>query len=286
MNNDIHSETLDSKIALVAGNGSFPVQFVKNAKLRGIEVVVIALKDEALGELKTLASSWYQLKVGEFGKFLKILKKEEIKQVAFAGGVKRIKLFGNLRIDIKGLCLLAKAKTIRDDVLFRFISNELKEYGVKVISPTVLLSESVAKEGLLTKRDFSPQELSDVNFGWNVVKGIGSFDIGQSVVVADGLIVAVEAVEGTDMMILRAGELIQKSAKSKKGVIVKLVKPQQDLRIDLPTVGPKTIENMITAKLTALAIEADKTVIIDPVVFQKLANENNMAVRAFKKEEV
>ncbi len=277
----MHSDALDSKIALLAGNGSFPVEFVKNANKQGVQVIVIAIKDEASDDLKSIASKWYQLKIGEAGKFFKILKKEKIKQVAFAGGVKRIKLFGNLKIDFKGLCILAKSKTIRDDVLFRFISKELEESGVEVISPTVLLSESVAKIGLLTKRDFSEQEFSDMKFGWNVVKSIGSFDIGQSIVVADGLVIAVEAVEGTDSMILRAGELIQKSAKSEKGVLIKLVKPQQDLRIDLPTVGPDTIKNMKKAKLTALAIEAEKTVIIDPVLFQRLANENNIAVRVF-----
>ena len=283
---NIHNITLASKIALIAGNGDFPVKFAKNAKNKGIEIVIIGVKGEASEELKELADKWYELKIGEFGKFLKILKNEKVTQMAFAGGIRRINLFGNVKIDAKGLLILAKAKTIRDDVILRVIANEVEKSGIKVLSPTVLLKDSVAKQGLITNRDFTQEELNDVKFGWNVAKEIGKFDIGQGVVVADGLVVAVEAVEGTDNMILRAGKLIQKSANSPKGVLVKLVKPQQDLRLDLPTVGPKTIESMKEAKLCALAIEAQKTVIIDPITFQKMANEAKIAVRVFNKDEI
>lgn len=283
---DIHNVKLASKIALLAGNGNFPLEFVKNANKRGIDVVVIKVKGEASQELDQYAKTSYEIKIGEFGKFLKILKKENITQMAFAGGIKRINLFGNVKVDAKGLLILAKAKTIRDDVILRAVAKEVENMGVEVLSPTVLLEESVAQKGTITNRDFTESELADVKFGWNVAKKIGEFDIGQGVVVADGLIVAVEAVEGTDNMILRAGQLIQKSATTNKGVLVKLVKPQQDFRLDLPTVGPKTIESMKKARLSALAIEAQKTVIIDPVTFQNLANEANIAVRVFEKEEL
>ena len=286
--NILNNQEIDfkSKIALIAGNGNFPVEFVKNAKALGMKTVVIGVKGEASSELEKIADSWYELKIGEFGKFQRILKNEKITQMAFAGGIKRINLFGNFRIDAKGLLVLAKAKTIRDDVILRTIAKEVEKLGVKVLSPTVLLKDSVATQGLITNRDFTEEELQDVKFGWNVAKKIGEYDIGQGVVVADGLIVAVEAVEGTDNMILRAGNLIQKSAKSPKGVLVKLVKPQQDLRLDLPTVGPKTIESMKEAKLSALAIEAQRTVIIDPITFQKMANEAKIAVRVFNKDEI
>lgn len=281
---DIHNQIPDSKIGIIAGNGDFPLEFVKNANKENIKVVALCIKGEVKEEMKELAYKCYEIKVGEVGKALKILKKEEIHQLVFAGGVKRINLFGNLKIDAKGLIILAKAKTIRDDVLLRAIANELEGIGIKVLSPTILLNQSVAKEGLISNRDLTKEEEENIKFGWNVAKAIGSYDIGQGVVVADGLIVAVEAVEGTDEMILRAGNLIKKSSKKPKGVLVKLVKPQQDLRIDLPTVGPKTLENMKNAGLTALAIEAGKTVIMNPVEFQKKANEYNIAVKVFNGE--
>ncbi|MGI6681300.1 MAG: LpxI family protein [Bdellovibrionota bacterium] len=282
----MNNAKLDSKIALLAGNGNFPVDFVKNAIKKDIEIVVIKIKGEASLELEKLAKKVYEIKIGEFGKLLKILKKERIKQMAFAGGVKRVNLFGNVKIDAKGLLILAKAKTIRDDVILRAATKEIEVNGIQVLSPTVLLENYVAKRGLISNRDFTESEFEDVRFGWNVAKKIGEFDIGQGVVVADGLVVAVEAVEGTDEMIFRAGKLIQKSAKERKGVLVKLVKPQQDLRLDLPTVGPTTLENMNKARLSALAIEAEKTVIIDPITFEGLANKYKIAVRVFDKEEL
>lgn len=280
-NDNCANVSQNARLAILAGNGNFPLEALKNAVNSGFEVVVIKIKNEAIDALDEYASKLYEIKIGEFGKFLKILKKENIKQMFFAGGVKRVNLFGNVKIDAKGLFVLAKAKTIRDDVILRTVAKEVEKLGIEVLSPTVFLKESVASKGLITKRDFTQSELEDVEFGWNVAKEIGKFDIGQGVVVADGLVVAVEAVEGTDNMILRAGKLIQKSAKEPKGVLIKLVKPQQDLRLDLPTVGPQTILSMKEAELSALAIEAQKTVIIDPITFQNLANESNIAVRVF-----
>ena len=136
---DIHNQIPDSKIGIIAGNGDFPLEFVKNANKENIKVVALCIKGEVKEEMKELAYKYYEIKVGEVGKALKILKKEEVKQAVFAGGVRRINLFGNLKIDARGLKILARAKTIRDDVLLREIAREVESAGIKVLSPTILL---------------------------------------------------------------------------------------------------------------------------------------------------
>ena len=262
-----------SPIGLIAGNGTFPIEFALNARERGIEVVAVAHQGETDEKLNTMVHSCEWIKVGELGKLIKVFKDAGVKQAAFAGGIKRVNLFGGVKLDLKGMGLLAKVRSVKDDTLLRGIASEIEKSGIEVFSATEMLSESVVASGYLTRRRLNEKEKEDARIGWEAAKAIGKLDIGQTVVVNQGIVVAVEAVEGTDAAILRAGEVSGKGS-----VIVKVCKPQQDLRIDLPTIGSDTIQNMLKVQASALIVEAAKTVILDREELIKCADKGSIAV--------
>lgn len=264
-----------SPIGLVAGNGTFPLEFVKNAKSHGLDVVVVAHQGETDREIERQVKHCEWIKVGQLGKIFATFKRHGVRQVAFAGGIVREKLFGGVKLDLKALALLAKIRSVKDDAILRAVARELELGGMSVFAASVLLSESVVRAGSLTKRQLSEEEVSDALIGWEAAKTMGRLDIGQTVVVAQGLIVAVEAVEGTDATIRRAGQLVKGG-----GVVVKVLKPQQDQRIDLPTVGPNTIHILKEAKIDALVLEADRTIMLQPTEVVALANRAGIAIRA------
>ncbi len=277
------SGELSSPLGLIAGSGQLPIEFAKNAKAKGLKVIAAAHKDETSPELEQYCETCLWVKVGQVGTVLKFLKKHSVKQVALAGGISRVKLFGGFKLDWRGMALLTRVGSLRDDIILRGVACELEKEGIQVIGASVLLDKSVPKEGLLTKRSPSECELADATLGWEVAKEIGRHEIGQTVVVLDGLVVAVEAVEGTDEAIRRAGELSKKAKGRRKfggllsddshsPVVVKLCKPQQDTRLDLPTIGIGTIESMKIAGAKALVIEAGKTIILDPDAVIKAAD--------------
>ena len=279
-----------SKVGLIAGNGQFPLDFAKKVKEQGAELTIIAFEGESDPELKDYATSGYhQIKVGQFGKLLKIVKKSGISQLAFAGGISRVRLFKNFIPDMKALTLAAKAGSIKDDVILRAVASEISKLGVEVINAAYLLDKAIPQPGCLTRRDLTSGEKQDALQGWEAAKTIGSLEIGQSVVVYKSLVLAVEAVEGTDQMIARAGQLSDfcikdNSAYRDLSVLVKVCKPQQDRRLDLPTFGPQTIESMRSAGISALVVEAGACLLIDPVTTIDLADKHGMAVFAARSE--
>lgn len=282
MNVDVSSPStavnqLQSPIGLVAGNGTFPLEFVKKAKDHNLDVVVLAHHGETDPAIEQLVDKCEWIKVGQLGKIIKALKHYRVKQVAFAGGIVRTKLFGGVKLDLKALAVLAKVRSVKDDAILRAVVRELELGGVSVFSASLLLTESIVKEGCLTKRKLTEEEISDAVIGWEAAKTMGQLDIGQTVIVAQGLIVAVEAVEGTDAAIRRAGQLVNGG-----GVVVKVLKPQQDQRIDLPTIGPNTINILKEAKIDALVVEADKTIILQPTEVIALSNDAGIAIRAIR----
>ncbi len=268
-------------IALVAGNGRFPIEFCLNAKEEGYRIVSIALGGEADPELEKHSDIYHCIKIGEFGKLLKLLVDSGAKEVAFAGGVKKIKLFDGLSLDLTAMNLMAKARSLNDDVILRKIAEEIEKKGITVIPATQFLKKSVPPKGLLSQRKPSTEELSNYEFGFPITKGIGALDIGQSIVVAEGIVVAVEAVDGTDATILRGGIVAKTTGNFKSGkgaVLIKLAKPQQDLRFDLPTIGPKTIENCYKSGITAIFLDANKSLILDYDETVKLVNQYQIAL--------
>jgi DUF1009 family protein len=246
------------KIGLIAGNGNFPIAFARAAKEKGMQVIAVAHEGETLPELADLVDGIFWVKVGQLGKIIHIFKEQGIVDVLMAGGIKKTRLFGNTLPDLRGMALLAKMVHKKDDSLLRAVADELESEGIIVRESTLYLDSIIAQKGILTKRKPAKAERRDIEYGWQLAKEIGRLDIGQTVVLKDQVILAVEAIEGTDEAIRRGGMLCGQDA-----VVVKVCKPQQDLRFDLPAIGTQTVQSMKEVKASCLAIEAGKTIIIE-----------------------
>ena len=246
------------KIGLIAGNGNFPIAFARAAKEKGMQVIAVAHEGETMPELANLVDGIFWVKVGQLGKIIHIFKEQGVVDVLMAGGIKKTRLFGNTLPDLRGMALLAKMVHKKDDSLLRAVADELESEGIIVRESTLYLDSIIAQKGILTKRKPAKTERRDIVYGWQLAKEIGRLDIGQTVVLKDQVILAVEAIEGTDEAIRRGGILCGQDA-----VVVKVCKPQQDLRFDLPAIGVQTIRSMEEAKATCLAIESGKTIIIE-----------------------
>lgn len=266
---------ISSPIGLVAGNGQFPLEFAENAKERGLLVSVVGLRGEADPKIEAMAHSLTWVGVGQLGKLIRALKRSGCRQVAFAGGVTRINFVHGFRIDWAGLRMLSRLRSFNDDSIMRGVIGEVERAGIEVIAASTLLEKSVPKAGPLTKRKLTPQEIADARIGWEAARVTGTLDIGQSIVMRNKTIIAVEAVEGTDATIKRAGDV-----RGEGGVLVKLAKPIQDLRIDLPAIGVKTIELMHENKLSALVVEAGKAIMLDPQGILEAAERSGIAIFA------
>ncbi len=247
-----------NKIGLIAGNGNFPIAFARAAKAKGMQVIAVAHEGETLPELAQLVDGIFWVKVGQLGKIIHIFKEHGVVDVLMAGGIKKTRFFGNTLPDLRGMALLAKMLHKKDDSLLRAVADELESEGIMVRESTLYLDNIVARKGVLTKRKPAKAEFRDIEFGWQMAKEVGRLDIGQTVVLKDQVILAVEAIEGTDEAIRRGGMLCGEGA-----VIVKVCKPQQDLRFDLPAIGTQTIESMKEVKASCLAVEAGKTIILE-----------------------
>jgi len=266
-------------IGIIAGSGQLPLLAAENARAQGHHVVGIGHAKETDPLMESYCSSFHLIKLGQLGKIFSIFKKEGVTSATFAGAISRPNIFkGNIWLDTRGFSLLAKARSVKDDQLLRAVANEFEVEGIKIFSATDLLPECVPNEGLLTSRDLNADEYDDAELGWETAKLIGKAEIGQTVVVSAGMVVAVEAIEGTDAAIKRAGELSQ----GKGGVVVKVSKPQQDLRLDLPTVGVDTIKAIKNAGLSALILEAKRSIILEPMKTISLANEFSISIRVYK----
>jgi DUF1009 family protein len=247
-----------NKIGLIAGNGNFPIAFARAAKEKGMQVIAVAHEGETLPELANLVDGIFWVKVGQLGKIIHIFKEQGIVDVLMAGGIKKTRLFGNTLPDLRGMALLAKMVHKKDDSLLRAVADELESEGIIVRESTLYLDSIIAQKGILTKRKPAKAERRDIEYGWLLAKEVGRLDIGQTVVLKDQIILSVEAIEGTDEAIRRGGMLCGQGA-----VVVKVCKPQQDLRFDLPAIGAQTVKSMEEVKASCLAIEAGKTIIIE-----------------------
>jgi DUF1009 family protein len=263
------------KIGLIAGNGTFPLAFARAAKEKGIKVIAVAHEGETLPELAQWVDGIFWIKVGQLGKLIKIFKEQGVADVLMAGGIKKTRLFQGGMPDLRGMALLAKMVHKKDDSILRAVAEELEAEGITVRESTLYLDSILAPAGILTKRKPSKDERQDIEFGWELAKEIGRLDIGQTVVVKGRAVLAVEAIEGTDEAIRRGGLLCERGA-----VVVKVCKPQQDLRFDLPAVGTQTIQTMKQVKAACLAIEAGKTIIIDRELVVRDADAAGIAIVA------
>lgn len=267
------------RIGLIAGNGAFPLAFARAAKQKGLQVIAVAHEGETLPELAQLVESIHWIKVGQLGKIIKIFREQGVSDVLMAGGIKKTRLFGGAMPDMRGMALLARMIHKKDDSLLRAVAEELESEGITVRESTLYLDNLLAPAGVLTKRKPSKDEQQDIEFGWHMAKEVGRLDIGQTVVVKDQAVLAVEAIEGTDEAIRRGGRLCGGGA-----VVVKICKPQQDLRFDLPAIGTQTIGSMREVNASCLAVEAGRTIILDQEAVIAEAERSGIAIVAVEQE--
>jgi len=261
------------KIGLIAGGGTFPLLVADSAASRGIRVIAVAHKGETLAGLADKVDEITWIGLGQFGQLIKAFTSRGVERVLMAGTITKTKLFAKVRPDLKGLAVMGKLAIFHDDDILRTIAGELEREGITVVSSTTYLPELLAPSGCLTKRRPIKEERDDIEFGWSMAKELGRLDIGHCVVVRRRVVLAVEAIEGSDKTIQRGGELAKQRA-----VVVKVSKPHQDLRFDLPAVGVHTVEVMASVRAAALAIEAGKTVIFDKEKMIQLADSNNISI--------
>jgi DUF1009 family protein len=261
----------NQKLGLIAGNGNMPLLLLDAAVARGTEVVVAAIKEETVPEIeKRGAKSVHWLSLGELGKLIETFQREGVSTAVMAGQVKHKQIFSSIRPDWKLAKVLMSLGTRNTDSLIGAVAKVLEEEGIHLIHSTTYLEPLLAKSGVLTKRGPTEDESADIAYGRKVAQGLAQFDIGQTVVVAASACVAVEAMEGTDATIARAGELMRSlyeeghaSTFARKLTVVKVAKPNQDMRFDVPIVGVKTIDVMKDAGATCLAIDAGKCLLLD-----------------------
>jgi hypothetical protein len=261
------------RIGLIAGSGRFPVLFAETARRHGVEVVAVAHHGETAPELATVVREITWVHAGELDAIIQALKRAAVARAVMVGGIAKPRLFREFRPDARALSLLARVGTLRDDLVLRAVAGELEEEGIVVVASTTFLGDIVARAGVLGAREPTAEEWDDIEFGFRAAKVIGQFDIGQSVVVRNGAILAVEGVEGTDATIRRAGQLANGDI-----VVVKVCKPIQDIRFDLPAVGPETIEVLAAVRGRALAVEAGRTITLDRTAMIARADAAGIAV--------
>ena len=263
------------KLGLIAGNGKFPLIFAEEAKRLGYTLVTVAHRGETLEEIAKIVDDVTWVYVGQLGKIIRTFRRAGITEAVMAGGVRKVKLFGNFRPDVRGARFLARIKSREDDALLRGLANELAGEGIHIVQSTLCLSHIVPMAGVLTRRVPKPTEWADVQLGFRLAKEVGRLGIGQTVIVKNQVVVAVEAVEGTDATIQRAGTL------AKSGfVVVKVSKPQQDLRFDVPAVGTDTVKHMRDVGGAVLAVEAEKTILLEKEALLKDADTFGISVVA------
>jgi UDP-2,3-diacylglucosamine hydrolase len=266
-----------ARIGLIAGNGRFPFLALQGARSLGHDVTVVAVKEEAFPELEGAARAagadltWVSL--GHLGKCIKVLKAAGVRQAVMAGQVKHAKIFSGILPDLTLLSVLTRLKARNTDALISAVADVLKGEGIELLNSTAFLEPLLAKNGTLGRRAPGPDELDDFTFGYRMADQIASLDIGQTIVVKDKAVVAVEAMEGTDDVIARAGKIAGPGTR-----VVKVAKPNQDMRFDVPVVGVATIAAMRAAGATAITIDAGKTLVVDGQPFFDAADAAGIAV--------
>ncbi len=266
-----------SNLGIIAGGGDFPILCAKEAQKKGIKVIVIAHKGETSKEIENYADHIKWIYLGQLNKLIKNLKKHNVTHALFAGTITKKRIFFDVRPDTRALLLWKSLKNRLDDNILRALANELEKEGIKIIASTTFLDDIVTKEGVLTKSKPNKDQIEDIKFGWKIAKEIGRLDIGQCIVVKDKTVIAVEAIEGTDATIKRVGSL-----GIKESIVVKICKPSQDTRFDLPATGPKTIETMAQVNAKVLAIEANKSLMFNRDEMINLANQYGISIIGIK----
>jgi len=262
------------RLGLIAGGGDFPLLFARRAKARGISLICIALKDETSPELEKLVDKIYWISFGEVRQAVDLLKKENIKKAVMIGKITKARFFKDRpAVDDGGNLILKLAKDKKDITLFKAAAAYLKLRGITIVSSLICLKENLARKGCLTKREPTQKEWQDIRFGFRIAKRLAALDVGQTIVVKDKAVLAVEAIEGTDAAIKRGGALGNGDV-----VVVKAARPKQDMRFDIPVIGVHTINSLKEARASVLALEKNKTLIINQEELAKLADAAGISI--------
>jgi DUF1009 family protein len=276
---------LKPKLGIIAGNGRFPFLVLDAARAQGYEVVVAAIKEETSPDIESRGATVHWLSLGELSTLIETFRREGVTRAVMAGQVKHKQIFSSIRPDWKLAKLLLSLTTRNTDSLLGAVAKVLADEGITLENSTALLEPLLVKSGVLTKRDPSEAERKNVDYGRTVARGLGQFDIGQTVVIAESACVTVEAMEGTDATIERAGAILASLdpgafTLARSLTVVKVAKAKQDMRFDVPVVGVKTIQVMRKAGATCLAIDAGKCLLIDGDAVIHAADEAGIAVVA------
>ncbi len=274
---------------LIAGNGRFPFLLLEAARARGLRVVVAAIREETEPEMEEWAARdpegvrVFWLSLGELSRLIETFQREGVREAVMAGQVKHKQIFSSIRPDWRLAKLLLNLRTRNTDMLLGAVAKVLEDEGIRLMSSTAFLEPMLAPAGVLTARAPDAGEIEDITYGLRVARGVAGFDLGQTVVIAAGACVAVEAMEGTDATIARAGELIrgmadEASTLSRRLTVVKVAKPQQDMRFDVPIVGLPTVEAMRAAGASCLCVEAGRTLLFDREGMVRAADAAGMTI--------
>ena len=266
---------LDQKQGLIAGDGLLPVKMAQYAKENGFEVVAISLSNDNYKQLKKYCSKVYSFCPGEVQKIEDTLVSVGIKQLTFLGKVSKTVLLKRPKFDSRAIEFIQKAIRLNDDKVMLMIIEEMEKIGITILDQTLFIKNLMIPSGVLGKLQPSAEQIEDVNYGYWLAKESGKLDIGQSVVIKDKMIMAVEAIEGTDKCIKRGCKIAKKN-----GRIIKVAKPAQDKRFDIPAIGLRTLRTMKKYKADLIAVEAGETIIVDQEEVIKFANKNNIVIMA------
>jgi UDP-2,3-diacylglucosamine hydrolase len=263
------------KLGLIAGNGTFPFLVLEGAQKAGAQVAVAAIREETDPQIEKFADNLTWVGVGQLGKMLRFFKNEGVEKAIMAGQVKHVQIFSSSIPDLRMVKMLLRLPRKNTDALIGAVANELASEGIELIDSTYFLQEHLPQPGTLTKRKSDERERGDIEYGLEVAHEIARLDLGQTIVVRDSACVAIEAMEGTDAVIRRAGELVRGRL-----TVVKIAKPDQDMRFDVPVVGLSTIQTMIEAGATCLCLTAGKTLMGERDEMRTLADKNKIAIVA------
>ncbi|MCI5221724.1 MAG: LpxI family protein [Candidatus Electrothrix sp. AR4] len=264
---------ISTPIGLIAGGGQFPLLFTEAAQERDRKVIAVCHQNETLPELEQRADASCWVKLGQLGKIIRFFHNQGVQETVFCGTITKTRMFKDILPDFKGLSLWNKIDKRLDDAILRAVAGALEEEGISVLASTCYLEHLFFPKGILGRKKPSKEQLADIRFGWKLAREIGRLDIGQCVVVREGAVLAVEAIEGTDATIKRGGELSGSGA-----VVVKMKKPGQDFRFDLPATGTKTIETLASVKGAVLAVEAGQSLVFDRAAMLAAADRAGIVV--------
>jgi DUF1009 family protein len=265
-------------IGIICGNGRFPLLALESARSLGMEAVAIGIREEASPEIEALAARTYWISLGALGRLIEILKSEGIRDVMMCGQVKHAKIFSSIRPDWRLAKLLFSLREKNTDALIGGVVQILRDEGIELADSTQLLKPLLATEGVITKRRLTREEERDIVYGRKVANHLAAVDVGQSVAVADGACVAVEAMEGTDEMLRRAASL----AGARELRLIKVSRRRNHLLFDVPVAGPATIAVMLETRATALAVDAGRTLLLDRDELLRRANDSGIAIVGYQ----